>query len=153
MNTPPKIIECEELQTAVIHLTVPRANIADVIDVAVSELTKAFVLHGSHPAGPLYSFHWQPPTDTFDFEVGFPVSQSIQPTGRIKMSRLPAGRVATTIYKGRYEGLAVAWSKFCGHLEAGGLMCGKSSWEYYLVGAESADSPEEFVTQLFKPLA
>ena len=152
MNTSPQIIEVEETLTAVIHLTVPREHIAKVMGPAIAELVTTITIQGSRPVGPLYTFHWQPPTDTFDFEVGFPISMPIEPKGPVKMGRLPAGRVATITYQGGYEGLAAAWSEFCECLANDGLTCGASSWEYYLVGAERVDCPEEFRTQLFKPV-
>jgi effector-binding domain-containing protein len=100
----PHVIRTDEQLTAVIHLTIPRADIASVMGPAIAEVISAITAQGIAPAGPCFSYHWRRPSDTFDFEVGFPVDTPVTPAGRVKMSTLPAAKVARTVYHGATKG-------------------------------------------------
>jgi effector-binding domain-containing protein len=149
----PKIVETDVRLTAVIHLTVTRAEISQVIGPAIEEIITTLTAQGSAPAGPSFSYHWKRPSDTFDFEVGFPIRQPITPAGRVKMSKLPAAKVVRTLYRGSYEGLGVAWGEFCVWMEAEGLRAQESLWESYTVGPASSPDPDQWCTELNRPLA
>jgi len=144
----PQIVQSEEQPTAVIHLTASLAGIEQVMDPAIREVLSALAGQGASPAGPCLSFHLRRPTDTFDFEVGFPVSKVITPVGRVRMSKLPTGRVASTVYRGAYEGLGAAWGEFGAWIESEGLEAGDVFWESYATGPESRADPNEWRTRL-----
>ena len=72
----PQFIQTDEQLTAVIHLTVPRAEISHVMGPAITEIMSTIAAQGATITGPCFSYHQKRPTDTFDFEVGFPVSQA-----------------------------------------------------------------------------
>jgi len=114
----PQFIQTVEKLTAVIYLTVPRAEISLVMGPAIAEIMSIITAQGATITGPCFSYHQKRPTDIFDFEVGFPISQPITAAGRVKMSKLPAVKVVRTIYQGGYEGLGAAWSEFCQWTEA-----------------------------------
>lgn len=148
----PEIIQTSELITAVIHLTVPRAQIASVMGPAIAEIISAITAQGATLIGPCYSYHLQRPSDVFDFEVGFPVNQPISPVGRVKMSQLPATKVVRTTYCGAYEGLGAAWGEFCAWINSNKLDTQDSLWESYLSGPESSADPALWRTELNCPL-
>ncbi|HEY8034263.1 MAG TPA: GyrI-like domain-containing protein [Methylobacter sp.] len=149
----PQLIQTEEQLTAVIHLTVPRAEISNVMGPAIAEIMSAIAAQGAAITGPCFSYHQKRPTDIFDFEVGFPVSQPITPTGRVKMNKLPAVKVVRTIYQGGYEGLGAAWCEFCKWIEAEGLNVQESLWECYLTDPDSNPDPDTWRTELNRPLS
>lgn len=153
MLAAPQIVQTNEQLTAVVHLTVPRAEISQVMGPAIAEIIAALAAQGIAPAGPCFSLHGKRPTDTFDFEVGFPVSRPIAPAGRVRMSKLPAARVARTTYSGGYDGLGAAWGEFCAWIESDGLAAQDSLWESYLSGPESSPDPDQWRTELNRPLA
>jgi effector-binding domain-containing protein len=152
MIDPPEIVHANEQLTAVIHLTVPRAEIVSVMGPAIAEVLSALATQGLSPAGPCFSYHTRRPSDTFDFEVGFPVSSPVSPAGRVKSSKLPAAKVARTIYRGGYEGLGAAWGEFCAWIEAEGLNPQDGLWECYISGPESNPDPDKWRTELNRPL-
>lgn len=149
----PQFVQTDEQLTAVIHLAVSRAEIEHVMDAAIDELISTLAAQGVTPAGPCFSFHWQKPSDIFDFEVGFPVEKPITPAGRVKMSKLPAAKIARATYRGGYEGLASAWSEFYEWLESEGLSAQDGLWECYIVGPASTLAPDQWRTELNRPLA
>ena len=94
----PAITTTREQATAVIHLTIPRAEIQQAMGPAHQELFSTLAAQGMTPAGPWFSHHFRMDPATFDFEVGVPVSGPVASTGRVASSRLPATRVVRTVY-------------------------------------------------------
>ena len=149
----PHLAASEEQLTAVVHVRVPRAQIAEVMEAAIHDVLAALAAAGVAPAGPLISLHTAPPDDHFDFEVGFPVARAIAPTGRVKMSRLPAVRVARAIHRGDYAGLHGAWGGLMAWLAAERLAPAPLLWERYLRGPESGADPATWTTEINRALA
>src|SRR5262249_27559914 len=108
----PQITETAAQLTAVIHLTIPRAEIRNVMGTGIGELMAAIAAQGIAPAGPWFTHHLRMDTGIFDFEIGVPVTMPVAPAGRVKPGQLPAARVARTVYQGDYEGLGAAWGEF-----------------------------------------
>ncbi|MGZ4982183.1 MAG: GyrI-like domain-containing protein [Methylobacter sp.] len=148
----PQLIQTEEQLIAVIHLIVPRAEISHVMGPAIAEIMSTLVAQGVTITGPCFSYHPKRPTDIFDFEEGFPVSQPIIAAGRVKMSKLPAVKVVRTFYQGGYEGLGAAWGELCQWIEAEGLNVQESLWECYLTDPEFNPDPDTWRTELNRPL-
>ena len=148
----PQFIQTVEKLTAVIYLTVPRAEISHVMGPAIAEIMSIITAQGATITGPCFSYHQKRPTDIFDFEVGFPVSQPITAAGRVKMSKLPAVKVVRTIYQGGYEGLGAAWGEFYQWIEAEGLNVQESLWECYLTDPESNPDTDTWRTELNRTL-
>lgn len=148
----PEVLQIGAKKTVVISLVVPRAEIRQVMGPAIAEILAALSAQGLTPAGPLFSYHKKRPTEMFDFEVGFPVNTPIAAVGRVKMSELPAATIARSCYRGDYEGLAAAWGEFCAWLESESLPVQDSLWECYLVGPESGPDPDQWRTELNRPL-
>ena len=99
----PQFIQTDEQLTAVIYLTVPRAEISNVMGPAIAEIMSTIAAQEVAIVGPCFSYHQKRPSDMFDFEVGFPVSRPIIPAGRVKMSKLPATKIVRTICVFRFK--------------------------------------------------
>jgi len=149
----PVITQSEALIGAVIHLQIPREKIQEVMDPAIHEVLAAVAAQGQKPTGPLYSYHLKTSSTDFDFEVGVPVSTPITPTGRVKMSTLPAARVARTIYRGPYDGLFGAWSEFGEWMKREGHKGTGRLWERYVLAPDMQPDPAKWETELNIPLA
>lgn len=117
------------------------------MDPAIREVLQAIAEQGLQPTGPLTAFHFRRPTDTFDFEIGFPVAQKIDPKGRVKASVLPAAKVVRTHYHGPYEGLPGAWGEFQNWITGRGLPTKDLFWESYLSDPNTSADPKDWVTQ------
>lgn len=90
--------------------------------------------------------------DTFDFEIGVPVTAPISAAGRVKAGYLPAVTVARTVYHGPYEGLGPAWAEFDAWITAEGHTPGPDLWECYVAGPELSPDPATWCTELNRPL-
>lgn len=100
----PQIVQTDAQPAAVIRLTVPRDEIQNVMEPGINEVIAAVAAQGISPAGPWFSHHLRMAPNTFDFEVGVPVTAPVSAVGRVQAGELPAARVARTVYHGPSEG-------------------------------------------------
>jgi effector-binding domain-containing protein len=148
----PQITRSAAQLTAVIHITIPRSEIRKVMGPGIGELMAAVAAQGLAPAGPVFSHHFKMDPDTFDFEVGVPVSKPVAPSGRVQPGQLPATTVVRTVYHGPYEGLGAAWGEFCAWIDSHGHKTRPDLWECYVAGPESSPDPANWRTELNRPL-
>ena len=148
----PEITQTTSLETAVIHLTIPREEIRNVMGPGIGELMAAVAAQGIAPAGPVFSHHFKMDPKIFDFEIGVPVTKPVSPAGRVQPGQLSAARVARTVYHGAYEGLGAAWGEFRAWMAANGHKPAPDLWEYYVTGPESGADPAKWRTELNQPL-
>lgn len=148
----PHITQTEDQQTAVIRLTIPRAEIRNVMGPGIRELMSVVAAQGITPTGSWFTHHLRMEPDIFDFEIGVPVRSPVTPSGRVQPGRLPATTVARTVYRGGYEGLADAWGEFQSWIAANGHTPAPNLWEIYVAGPESNTDPAKWRTELYRPL-
>jgi effector-binding domain-containing protein len=149
----PRIIQTSAQLTAIIHLTVPREEIRNVMGPGLDELRAAVAAQGVAAAGPWFTHHLRMDPGTFDFEICVPVTGPVRATGRVKASEWPVTTVARTVYHGPYEGLSAAWGEFDAWIAAKGHAPGPDLWERYVAGPESGPDPDTWRTEFSRPLA
>lgn len=148
----PQIVQTADQLTAVIHLTIPRADIQREMGAAITELAGVVAAQGIGPAGPWISHHLRMSPDAFNFEVAVPVLAPVTPVGRVMPGRLPAARAMRSTYSGGYDGLAHAWGELQGWIVAEGFTPGTDLWEVYRVGPDASANPADWRTDLYQPL-
>jgi effector-binding domain-containing protein len=148
----PQIVMTTEQKTAFIHLTVPRDEIRNVMGPGYTEVTAALATQGIAATGPWFTHHLKMDPAIFDFEICVPVASPVSPVGRVRAGRLPASRVARTIYHGPYEGLGEAWAEFQAWIAAQGHAAAEDLWEVYAAGPETGRDPATWRTELNRPL-
>ena len=152
----PLIVQTERRPTAVIHLTMPVADMPKLFGAAVSELLAELNAQGVAPAGPLVAYHFNlngPGFQMFDFEVGLPVDALVRANGRVKPSELPGLRAIRTTYHGGYEGLPGAWEEFQTWIKSSGHAQAPSLFESYMIGPANSPDPSAWQTELTRFLA
>ncbi len=148
----PQITHHAERQTAVIRLTIAREDIQKVMGPGLEELMASIADQGLEPLGPWFSHHLRMDPEIFDFEIGVPVAKAVTAAGRVSPGRLPASRIARTVYHGPYEGLPDAWREFGAWISANGHTPAPNLWECYVAGPESGFDPNGWKTELNRPL-
>ncbi len=146
--TTPELITTHEVITAVIHLTIPCQEMGKYMDPAIQEVIKAITGQGAQITGPLFSYHHRRPGDTFDFEIGFPISKAIKAEGRVINGTLPAVQVARSVYQGPYDGLGHAWGELQTWVRKHHLVETGRFWESYLNNPADVKDPKEYRTEL-----
>lgn len=148
----PQIVRTSPLDTAIIHLTVPREEIQNVMGPGLRELMAAIAAQGIAPAGPWFTHHLKMAPGIFDFEISIPVTTPVKAAGRVQPSQWPAMTVARTVYHGGFEGLGDAWGDFGDWIKAQGHTTAEDLWERYLVGHDVSSDPADFRTELNRRL-
>lgn len=148
MISTPQLATTQELATAVIPLVIPGRDMPKFMDPAIEEIIKTIMGQGIAINGPMFSYHHRRPSDTFDFEIGFPVSKAITPEGRVINSKLPAVNVVRSVYQGPYEGLAQAWPELQAWVRKNGHGETGKFWESYLNNPNEVKDPKEYRTEL-----
>jgi effector-binding domain-containing protein len=147
MITAPEILTTAEQPAATIHLVISGMEMARHMDPAIQEVLSLLAEQGMQPAGPMFSYHHRRPSDTFDFEIGFPVSGPVQEKGRVKNSALPAGRLVRAVHQGPYERLGDAWRALQDWVRAKELPETGRFYERYLNNPEEVE-PKDYLTEL-----
>jgi effector-binding domain-containing protein len=148
----PQITQSAAQLTAVIHITVPREQIRNVMGPGIGELMATVAAQGIAPAGPVFSHHFRMEPGIFDFEIGVPVTKPVSPAGRVKPGQLPATKLARTVYHGPYEGLGAAWGEFEAWIAANGHKPAPDMWECYTAGPDASPDPSNWRTEFNQPL-
>jgi len=116
----PQIAHTAAQPTAIIRLTIPRAEIRNVMSPGYHKLVAAVAAQGIAPAGPWFTHPLRMDPNTFDFEIGVPVPTPVAAVGRVTACQWRATKVARTTYHGTYEGLDAAWGEFVAWITAQG---------------------------------
>jgi len=148
----PQIVQTAAQAIAMVRLTVPRAEIQNVMGPGLTELRAAVSAQGIAIVGPWFTHHLLMDPAVFDYEICVAVASPIAAAGRIQPSVRPAMKVARTVYRGGFEGLGAAWGEFNAWVAAEGLEPAKDLWEVYLAGPESSSDASKWATQLDRPL-
>ena len=148
----PEIVQTQSRMTAVIRLTVPRADIQKVMGPGLSEVMAAVKAQGISATGPWFTHHLRMDPKLFDFEICLPVASPVAAQGRVTPGTLAAGKVVRTIYRGGYEGLGAAWGEFGAWIKAQGLKTADELLECYLAGPETGADETAWRTELSRPL-
>jgi effector-binding domain-containing protein len=148
----PHITQTTTRLTAVIHLTIPKDEIRNVMEPGLGELMATIAAQGIKPTGPWFDHHFTIAPDHWDFEIGVPVSAPVVPAGRVKPSQWPGMKVAKTVLHGDYEGLAGAWGEFLDWIDSSGYTPAADQYQCFVTGPESSRDPTKWRTELIKPL-
>jgi effector-binding domain-containing protein len=137
-----KIVQVEPRRLAAVSASAPFDNLAPTI-MALMDVIWGFIrsrnITGTGHNVIKYDTHGLT-------EVGVQVDEDVPGGTRVVMSATPAGRAATTVHWGSYDGLKdasqaiVAWCAANGHALAG------ESWEVY---GDWSDDPEKVRTDVF----
>ncbi len=148
----PHVLKSEARKAAVIHVTVARELIRDVMGPGLDELLATLTDQYVPSAGPWYTHHFGVQPDKFDFEIGVPVNDIVFPTGRVRAGVFLGGKVARTVFHGDYSGLPGAWSELDDWIARRRLKPSQDFWEVYVVGPQVDPDPAHWRTELNRPL-
>lgn len=148
MISTPEVITTKEVITAAIPLVIPGRDMPKYMDPAIQEIITTINGQGIQITGPMFSYHKRRPSETFDFEIGFPVSKPIKEEGRVKNSALPAEKVVRSVYQGPYEQLAEAWATLQKWVREQKLAESGRFFERYLNNPDEVKDPKNYKTEL-----
>lgn len=148
----PTVVQSPSQKLAAIKIVVPRPDIVKVMGPAIQEIFSVMAEQGISPTGPLTAYHVNVDSKVFDFEVGFPIADEIEPGGRVRSFEMPASRVVRTVYQGPYEGLFDAWTEFKKWVDQSEYRPAPTLWEAYLTDPTIVTDPANWRTELNQPI-
>ena len=150
----PRVTKTQDLHMAMVHLTVPKDKIREVMGPGLKEVQAALEAQHITPTGPWFTHHLRMDPKAWDFQICLPVKPdaTVKPTGRVVPGLLPAARVVRTIYRGGYEGLGEAWGAFGVWIQEQRLEITEDLLECYVKGPESGKDPAGWETELTRLL-
>ena len=108
---------------------------------------------GINPTGPPVAVYYSSPdSDPVDFEVCVPVPSGVTGEGKVKAKTLPGGRMASLIYVGPYREIGFAYSILTQWIEKSEYSPAGPCREVYLKGPQETSNPEEYRTEILKPI-
>ena len=119
---------------------------------AIVEISRALQAQGVAPAGPWFAHHHRRPTDTFDFNVCFPIASAVALSGRLQTVAMPEQEVVRTAFHGDYDGLPTAWPEFVAWVAAQGYKVRDDFYEVYSIGPRETPEVSGWQTDLILPL-
>ena len=153
MISTPEVVESAAQLVAYVHVTVPRAGVMAAMQAGLKELAEVLQAQKIAPAGAWFTHHIRRPHETFDFRICIPVNAVVVQTDRVYPGEMEPVQVARTVYSGNYDGLARAWGEFMEWIDENGYETREDLWERYVVGPDTSSRPEEWRTELNRPLA
>ncbi len=159
MLSEPKIVNRPDLHFAAIRVGLDRAEIPREAPPLIGEVAAWLASKGVAPAGaPFFNYLDMPDGKPMVMEVGFPIATQVSGDGRVHAGTIPAGRFATLIHTGPYDGLYeanVALGDWLGRQGAPRPMSRAKAGEYdeslleiYQTDPQVEPDPQKWVTEV-----
>lgn len=148
----PEVTPTDAERTGVIRFRIPKEKMQEIFGPAIRELMEVAGTQGVDVVGPVFAHHFAMEPEVFDFELGVPVAEPLEPSGRVEPGELSAMKVARTTYHGPYEGLPDAWGEFHQWIEGEDLPWRPDIVERYIVTPDGEPDPTKWRTELVRPL-
>jgi effector-binding domain-containing protein len=163
---PPEDVFTAELRdldpqpAVVVRVSAPTPDLGELFDLHLPNIADRVADLGGTPAGAPFARYHHFSEDTVDVEIGIPVVApvaNLRPLaeaepGEVAGGELPAGRVAITVHRGSYDGLADTYRRLESWLEANGHAAGPAPWESYIDDPTEVQDASQLRTEVVWPL-
>jgi effector-binding domain-containing protein len=106
MLSTPEIVSRPDQSFAAIRISLDRSEIPSKAPPLIGEVAGWLAAQGAAPVGaPFFSYLEMPEDGPMVMEVGFPTAKLLAGDSRVRTGTIPAGRFATLIHTGPYDGL------------------------------------------------
>jgi effector-binding domain-containing protein len=106
MLSTPEIVSRPDQSFAAIRISLDRSEIPSKAPPLIGEVAGWLAAKGAGPVGaPFFSYLEMPEDGPMVMEVGFPTAKLLAGDSRVRTGTIPAGRFATLIHTGPYDGL------------------------------------------------
>lgn len=130
-----------------------RVGEGEPVTSAIAEVFETILRQGRVMVAPPYFSGSEPDEEGIAlFEAGIPVDGPGLAEGRVEPGVLGGGEVATTLYRGPYQGIAVAYRELWARIEAAQLSPNGDPREVYLTSPDATPSPDDYLTEVVWPV-
>ena len=141
----------EERHTLVIRTSTPVGKLSEVMGSSYCEIMQTMGSSGVQPTGPPFAMYHNMDVSNLDVEIGFPVAEKTEGSGRVKAGKLPGGKAAVTLHAGPYEKIEEAYNRLTAFVKEQGLEPESYVYEFYL-NDPAETPPEELKTEIYFPV-
>lgn len=134
------------------HAIVAQPRLTEFFGQAFSTVATELANQGEAPDGPPVALYRWESGSLLDVTAGFPVRGPVGEGITTKIATIPGGDAVEAIHTGPYETLSKDYEEIAGWLRERGLTPSPVMWEEYLVGPESQEDPEHWMTRIVFPL-
>jgi DNA-binding transcriptional MerR regulator len=127
-------------------------RVGEPVGSAIAEVFETILRQGRVMVAPPYFSGSEPDEGIAPFEAGIPVDSPGLAEGRVEPGVLGGGEVATTLYRGPYQGLAVAYRELWAQIEAAQLSPNGDPREVYLTSPDATPNPDDYLTEVVWPV-
>ena len=128
-------------------------RIGDAIGAALTEVSGHLQEAGLRPAGPPFVLYPAMGDDgTGDVEIGFPVEEGAEGSGRVEYDVLPAATMVSYEHRGHYQELGEVHRALWQLVESEGLAVEGAPREVYVTDPEEQPSPADWITVVQLPV-
>jgi effector-binding domain-containing protein len=143
------VVTVETVRPELIAAVRAKATISDIAQAWKPALDQVWAFLKDNPDLPrehnLFLYHHPARRDDpMDIDFGVQVGRRFEPQGNVRCVETPAGMVAKTIHRGRYDQLKGAHDAIHGWCAANNRRIGNASWEIY--GDPSPDPAKQETT-------
>lgn len=146
--------------TVAVRVQAPTPSLAELFDRHLPNIADRIADLGGEPAGAPFARYHHFGEDSVDVEIGIPVIApvaNLRPVaeaepGEVAGGELPAGRVAITVHRGRYDGLSATYRRMESWLAREGHAAGPAPWESYIDDPTEVDDVSQLRTEVVWPI-
>jgi effector-binding domain-containing protein len=147
-----ELVECAPQRTAVVHGSVPLAELPSFLGRAYAAVWETLAAQGIEPAGEPFAYFHGTPGATANLEAGVATEAACAPQGEVVPGELPGGQAVATTHVGPYEAMAATYGRIRAWTAAHGLVPAEDMWEVYLSDASNEPDPATWRTRIFWPV-
>jgi effector-binding domain-containing protein len=143
-----EIRELTPSPAAAVRIQARTSELPGLFDEHLPNIAHRLADMGVQSAGPPYARYHEYGPENVDVEIGIPVASPVPNvpsladamSGEMASSELPGGKVAITVHRGSYDGLAATYDQLHDWIHGQGHDEGPAPWESYV------DDPSEVET-------
>jgi len=131
------VVETESYPVLAIRTVTAVGSLPQIIGQAYHAIMAYLEELGEEPAEMPYTAYFNMDMEHLEVEMGFPVGKALPGRGEIQAGEIPAGKKATTIYKGPYQGMEPVYRDLTQWIQDNGYQPSGVVYEFYY------NSPDE----------
>jgi len=115
---------------------------------SLKEIKEHLAKFEEEPTGPPFVVYYEVNMESFDVEIGFPVSRVFAETGNMQTSVIPGGKITSCTHIGPYPGMPKAYQFLSDWVKENGYETKEVVYEIYF-NDPAVTPPQELTTQIF----